>query len=159
MFKALFSRFLSRFDSMEVDDPVLGHLRYDWQSRRWNGTTWFAPASAEVAVSVRSHGSEVEATDRALFQSLGERYVALRPQIAQVLHSLYQSHVARPDAGMPAPQTAADMDRLTKLNRISVQDADTIELGYGFVDGAGRDDAMLTIRLKGWKAEGIALDA
>jgi hypothetical protein len=59
---------------------------------------------------------------------------------------------------MPAPVTAADLDRLTRLDRISVQDADTIELGYGFVDGAGWDDAMLRVRLKDWKAEGIALD-
>ena len=33
-----------------------------------------------------------------------------------------------------------------------------LRLGYGYVDGAGWDDAMFTLKVTGWTVEGESLD-
>jgi len=134
-------------------DPVLGVLEYDGKSA-WGGRAAFSPLARDVAVSVVTAGGEPTAGQRERFVELVRRYPNMAPAIGQALLDLYRPACEGHDGALPDPASAAAMSTMTELDWVEIGSDESVRLGYGFVEGAGWDDAMLTIRLVDWNPAG-----
>ena len=127
-------------------DPVLGALDYDGKSS-WQGRAWFPPLGRNVAVSVVTGGPEPVPALGNQFAELVRRYPAMAPAIWQALLDLYRPARDGHPEGLPDPASAEEMGATTELDWVEIEADGPIRLGYGFVEGAGWDDAMFTIRV------------
>ena len=150
--------FLDRFRRAKATclDPVFGRVEHDGRSS-WHGRVPFAPLALEVSVVIVAGSSEPGERERTLFVELGRRYESIAPDIGVALLDLYTPFL---EAGNDGPRASSprDMLALTELDWIEIQPPDRLRLGYGFVGGAGWDDAMFTIKVTGGRVEGESLD-
>jgi hypothetical protein len=151
----LFEWFRGRPNATRVD-PVFGRLQHDGRSS-WHGRARFAPLALEVSVVIVTGTAEPGERERSAFAELARRYEAMAPHIGTALLELYEPFL---DAGGEGPRASSPdaMLRLTALDWVEIEAPDRLRLGYGFVSGAGWDDAMFTLTVTAWRVEGASLD-
>ena len=139
-------------------DPLFGEVRYDGKGT-WAGSAEIAPIADTVAVLIATDEGGPTDAHRETFRELVRRYAALSPDIAAALYALFAPYEKESDAGrLPRPASADEMWRIVSLDWVHIEDGERLRLGYGFVEGAGWDDAMFTVSVENWVATGESLD-
>jgi hypothetical protein len=134
-------------------DPLFGPLAYDGKTA-WHGRVRLPPESREVSVAIVTGDSEPGEDERSAFLELAQRYEAMRPAIGVALFKLYMPFRGGEPDGLPNPVSPEDMLSLTQLDWLEVGPSGHVRLGYGFRQGAGWDDAILTINIVDWTPAG-----
>ena len=76
------------------------------------------------------------------------------PAIAEELYGLYMPGKSGAPDKPPHPFAAADMVTLTRLGGVEIQRNGGLRLFYGFIEGAGWDEATFTLRVSNWSPVG-----
>ena len=114
----------------------------------------FPPVSREVAVAIPTGGLEPGEQERTAFLELTRRYDAMLPAIAEELYGLYMPDKGGAPDKPPHPAASQDMIPLTRLGGVEIGRDAHLRLFYGFVEGAGWDEATFTVRVSVWTPVG-----
>lgn len=134
------------------NDAVLGQLK--WHKPAWHGAVSFPPVAGKVDLVITTGGPEPGEEERGAFVELTRRYDAMLPAIGEELFRLYMPDRGGAPDKPPAPSSPADMIPLTRLGGMAIERREGLRLFYGFIEGAGWDEATFTIRLVDWKPTG-----
>ena len=124
---------------------MFGTLAHDGSA--WHGQVVFGTPARDVAVFVVTGGAEPGSRERELFTGLVARYASMAPDIAGALFELYAPWQEAALEGLPPSPSPESLLTLTALNWMEIHADGRIHLGYGFVDGAGWDDATFTLAI------------
>lgn len=137
-----------------VEHPEFGRLVLDGQGN-WIGSVSFL---TEAAVQLRIDGASggLPGWAEASFAVLRDRFAALESRILSSLFEEYTRHDL--PFGCPAPASAAALGALLVMDEIHLAGPSSVQLGYGFMDGIGWDDAMLTVHIEDWDVAWSRID-
>jgi hypothetical protein len=134
-------------------DPLFGRLECRGKGP-WRGVVMFAPVSRDVTVAISTGGATPDEQERQAFLGLAEGYDAMLPAIAEELYGLYMPGKGGAPDKPPHPFAAPDMVTLTRLGGVEIQRNGGLRLFYGFIEGAGWDEATFTLRVSNWSPVG-----
>ena len=133
-------------------DPIFGTLEREGTAR-WRGRVFFEPVAQTVHVGLDTGDREPDEREHRVFRELARRYASMSAKIGDALLTLYVPFRDADPERMPDPSSSREMLSLTRLDWLDLS-AGGVRLGYGFVEGAGWDDAMFTIPDRGLEAGG-----
>jgi hypothetical protein len=140
---------LDRFRTLQIEDPVLGPLRYQ-RAGFWEGKRRFAPVDRLIEFTVDAGEEGPHATHRRFYQELESRYPALVPRFEEALRREWMNWNGE-------PLTGSVWDEFF-LEGFDVPGGNPESAEWALVFPSRNDGHYFCLLMRGWDVESVRVD-